>query len=55
MPDRTKVTFNGVKGTIAGDKAMKLKVGVPIGAATGKVKVGTTGGTAKTATSFRVT
>ncbi len=51
----TKVTFNGVKGTIASDSAAKLKVKVPAGSTTGKIKVVTPGGLVKTVTSFTVT
>jgi hypothetical protein len=51
----TKVTFNGVKGTITSDTATKLKVKVPIGATTGKIKVVTPSGQVKTATAFTVT
>jgi YVTN family beta-propeller protein len=51
----TKVTFNGVKGTITKDTATKIKVKVPSGATTGKIKVVTPGGRAKTATAFTVT
>jgi uncharacterized repeat protein (TIGR02543 family) len=51
----TKVTFNGVKGTITKDTAMRLKVKVPSGATTGKIKVITPGGKVKTATVFTVT
>jgi hypothetical protein len=51
----TKVTFNGVKGTITTDTATKLKVKVPSGATTGKIKVVTPDGNVKTATAFTVT
>ena len=51
----TKVTFNGVKGTVTEDTATKLKVKVPIGATTGKIKVVTPDGSVKTATAFSVT
>jgi len=51
----TRVTFNGVKGTIASDTPTKLKVIVPVGATTGKIKVVTPGGTVKTVTAFKVT
>ncbi len=50
----TKVTFNGVKGTITSDSATKIKVKVPAGATTGKIKVVASGGTVKTATAFAV-
>jgi hypothetical protein len=51
----TKATFNGVKGTITSDTATKLKVKVPSGATTGKIKVVTPGGKATTITAFTVT
>jgi hypothetical protein len=51
----TKVTFNGVKGTITSDTATKIKVKVPSGATTGKIKVVTPDGKVKTATAFTVT
>jgi hypothetical protein len=51
----TKVTFNGVKGTITKDTATKIKVKVPYGATTGKIKVFTPDGNVKTATAFKVT
>ena len=51
----TKVTFNGVKGTITNDTATKIKVKVPSGATSGKIKVTTPGGKVKTATAFTVT
>jgi YVTN family beta-propeller protein len=51
----TKVTFNGVKGTITKDTATKIKVTVPSGATTGKIEVITPGGNVKTATAFKVT
>jgi hypothetical protein len=51
----TKVTFNGVKGTITSDTATKIKVKVPYGATTGKIQVKTPGGKVKTATAFTVT
>jgi hypothetical protein len=51
----TKVTFNGVKGTINTDDATKIKVSVPTGAKTGKIKLVTPNGKAKTATLFMVT
>ncbi len=43
----TKVTFNGVKGTITSDTATKIKVKVPLRATTGKIEV-------VTATAFTV-
>jgi hypothetical protein len=52
----TKVTFGGKKATtIVSDTATKLKVKVPSGARSGKIKVVTPGGTVTSATSFRVT
>ena len=51
----TKVTFNGVAGTIVSDTATTIKVKVPVGAKTGKIKVKTPGGTATSATNFTVT
>jgi hypothetical protein len=51
----TKVTFGGVTGSIVSDIATKLKVKVPLGARTGKIKVLTPGGHAKSASAFRVT
>ena len=51
----TTATFNGVQGTITYDTATKLKVKVPSGATTGKIKVVTPGGKVKTATAFTVT
>jgi hypothetical protein len=52
----TKVVFGGKKsGSIVSDTATTLKVKVPSGAKTGKIKVVTPGGTVKSATTFRVT
>jgi YVTN family beta-propeller protein len=51
----TKVTFDGVKGTITKDTAREIKVKVPSGAKTGKIEVVTPGGKVKTATAFTVT
>jgi hypothetical protein len=51
----TTVSFNGVNGTIISDTPTKLKVMVPAGAITGKIKVSTPGGSVKTATAFRLT
>ena len=49
----TKVTFGGKKATtIVSDTATRLKVKVPSGARSGKIKVVTPGGTVKSATSF---
>jgi hypothetical protein len=49
------VTFNGKQGTISTDNSTKIKVTVPSGATTGKIKVTTAGGTATSATNFTVT
>ena len=51
----TKVTFNGVAAVITKDAATKIKVKVPVGATTGKIKVTAPGGKVKTATAFTVT
>ena len=51
----TKVTIGGVVGTIKSDSATLIKVKVPAGARTGKIKVTTPGGKAKSATKFTVT
>jgi len=51
----TKVTVNGVTATINVDTATKIKITVPIGATTGKIKVFTPLGKSKTATVFTVT
>ena len=50
----TKVAFNGVKATITKNTATKIKVSVPLGATTGKIKVVTPGGKVTTATAFTV-
>ena len=50
----SKVTFNGVKGSITSDTGTKIKVKVPVGATTGKITVVTPGGKAKSAVSFSV-
>jgi hypothetical protein len=50
----TKVTLNGVKASIITDTATKIKVKVPSGATSGKIKVTTAGGTVKAATPFAV-
>jgi hypothetical protein len=49
------VTFNGTSATIKKDTATKLKVKVPEGATTGKIKVTTSGGSVTSTTKFRVT
>jgi hypothetical protein len=51
----TTVAFNGVKATVTIDTANKIKIIVPAGARTGKIKVVTPNGEVKTATSFMVT
>ena len=51
----TKVTIGGVAMTVTKGIATKIKVRVPVGATTGKIKVTTPGGTAKTATAFTKT
>jgi len=51
----TKVTVHGVTATITKDFATKIKITVPVGATTGKIKVITLGGTVKSATTFTVT
>ena len=51
----TKVTFNGVKGTITSDTSTKIKVKVPGGATSAKIKLTTPGGKVKTVTAFIVT
>ena len=51
----TAVSFNGVNGIVTKDTATKIKVKVPAGATKGKITVVTPGGTAKTATAFKVT
>jgi DNA-binding beta-propeller fold protein YncE len=55
LSDVTKVTFNGVKGTVTKDKATQIKVEVPSGAKTGKILVVTPSGNVKTATALKVT
>jgi len=51
----TQVNFDGVAAAIRKDSATKIKVVVPAGARTGKIKVTTLGGQAKTSTKFTVT
>jgi DNA-binding beta-propeller fold protein YncE len=51
----TKATFDGVKATITSDTATKIKVKVPKGAKTGKIKVVDPDGTATSTTNFKVT
>lgn len=51
----TKVTIGGVVGTIKSDSATVIKVKVPQGALTGKIKITTPGGKVKSATKFTVT
>ncbi len=49
------VTFNGASATIKKDTATKLKVKVPEGATTGKIKVTTSEGSVTSTTKFKVT
>jgi hypothetical protein len=49
-----KVTFKDLSGIITKDSDGKIKVKVPVGATTGKIKVVTPGGSVKTATVFSV-
>jgi len=51
----TQVTLGGKTATISSDTATTIKVKVPTGAVTGKIVVTTAGGTATSATNFRVT
>jgi hypothetical protein len=51
----TLVTFDGVKATVTEDTAMQIKVRVPKGAKTGKIKVTDPDGTATSQTKFKVT
>jgi phosphate transport system substrate-binding protein len=51
----TKVSFDGVVASIRKDTPTKIKVAVPAGAGTGKIKVTTPGGQAKTPAAFTVT
>jgi hypothetical protein len=51
----TKVTFNGTTATITSANPTTIVVPVPSGATTGKIAVTTPGGTATSATSFKVT
>lgn len=55
LEDLIKVLFKGTHATITKDTAIKIKVTVPTGATTGKIKVTTLGGKAKSATNFTVT
>jgi len=50
----TKVSFKGAAATITKDAATKITTKVPTGAKTGAIKVTTAGGTASSATSFKV-
>jgi plastocyanin len=50
-----RVTFNGTAATISSDSATKIVVRVPAGATTGRIAVTTPGGTATSATAFKVT
>jgi hypothetical protein len=51
----TKVTFNGTAATITQDTATNVKVTVPSGATTGRIRVVTDGGRVESATNFTVT
>jgi hypothetical protein len=51
----TKVTFNGTASTVTQDTATNVKVTVPNGATTGRIKVVTDGGKVENATDFTVT
>ena len=42
----TSVTFNGKAGTVTSDSTTTIKVKIPSGARTGKIKVTTAGGSA---------
>jgi hypothetical protein len=55
LTDASGVTFNGATATILKDTSTKVKVRVPNGATTGKIKVVVAGGKAKSSTSFAVT
>jgi IPT/TIG domain len=51
----TEVTIGGVAATIKSNTATKIKVTVPEGAVSGKIKVVTPSGTGKSSTNFKVT
>jgi hypothetical protein len=51
----TKVPFHWVRGTVIKDTETRIKVKVPLGAATGEIKVTTPGGSVKTSSAFTVT
>jgi uncharacterized protein (TIGR03437 family) len=51
----TAVKFNGIIAAITYDTFAQITVTVPAGATTGKIKVVTPGGKAKTTTVFTVT
>ncbi len=51
----SSVTFNGTTAKILTDTATKITTKVPSGATTGKIQVTTLGGTATSATKFKVT
>lgn len=55
LDNATKVTINGRKATIASDSSTLIKIKIPTGPTTGKIKVKTLSGKAKTAAAFRVT
>ena len=55
LSEATKVTIGSVSATIKSDTGSRIKVKVPVGAHTGKIKIVTAGGTVKSATKFTVT
>jgi hypothetical protein len=50
----TSVGFNGTKATITSDTATKIKVTVPVGATTGKIRVQTPSGSVKSTSKYTV-
>src|ERR1700689_5439473 len=50
----TAVTFNGTVATVISDSKSKVDADVPAGAKTGYIEVTTPGGTAKSASKFKV-
>jgi len=54
LDNATKVSFHGVSGTITKNTTTTIKVMEPAGATTGKIKVVTAGGKARTTTVFTV-
>jgi uncharacterized repeat protein (TIGR03803 family) len=55
LTQATAVTFNGTSATFTVNSDTQVMATVPAGATTGKIVVTTTGGTATSATNFRVT